>query len=119
MLPILPQVNDGQHQALLLIRPEATDEHQLVALRVWPSNRELQENNTPVWVGNVVYLYREREIPLITYLRTAPSFDTPMEQLHASLMQSDHIGTTLRIRLLPQNQLQANVAVLLAWETSP
>jgi membrane protein DedA with SNARE-associated domain/membrane-associated phospholipid phosphatase len=119
VLPILPQVNDGQHQALLLIRPEATDEHQLVALRVWPSNRELQENNTPVWVGNVVYLYREREIPLITYLRTAPSFDTPMEQLHASLMQSDHIGTTLRIRLLPQNQLQANVAVLLAWETSP
>ena len=116
-LPVLPQVNDGQHQALLLIGPQASGEAQLVALRLWPSNRELQENNTPVWIGNVVYLYREREVPLITYLRIAPNFDTPLGQLHASLMHSKHIGTAERARPAPHNQPQAHEAVLLAWET--
>jgi undecaprenyl-diphosphatase len=118
MLPVLPQVNDGQHQALLLIGPQTTGEAQLVALRLWPSNRELQEDNTPVWIGNVVYLYREREVPLITYLRIAPNFETPLDQLHALLMHSDHIGTTQRARPVAHNQPQAHKAVLLAWETS-
>jgi undecaprenyl-diphosphatase len=117
MLPVLPQVNDGQHQALLLIGPQTTGEAQLVALRLWPSNRELQEDNTPVWIGNVVYLYREREVPLITYLRIAPNFETPLDQLHALLMHSDHIGTTERTRPVAHNQTQAHKAVLLAWET--
>ena len=65
-LPVLPQVNDGRHQALLLIGPHTTGEDRLVALRLWPSNTELLENNTPVWIGSLVYLYRENELPLVT-----------------------------------------------------
>jgi membrane protein DedA with SNARE-associated domain/membrane-associated phospholipid phosphatase len=116
-LPVLPQVNDGQHQALLLIGPYAAGEHQLVALRLWPSNRELQESNTPVWTGNVVYLYREQELPLITYLRTASQFETPLEQLHAALLHSSRIRTAERTRPVQQNQPREHDAVLLAWET--
>ncbi len=116
-LPVLPQVNDGQHQALLLIGPHAAGEHQLVALRLWPSNRELQESNTHVWIGNVVYLYREQELPLITYLRTAPRFDSPLVQLQVSLMQSAHIVTAERVRPALDDQQRAHQTVLLAWET--
>jgi undecaprenyl-diphosphatase len=118
-LPVLPQVNDGQHQVLLLIGPHADSEQRLVALRLWPSDRELQENNTPVWVGNVVYLYREQEIPLITYLRTAPRFDSPLGQLQAALLHSDHIGTAERGRPAQHKQPLVHEAVLLAWEISP
>jgi undecaprenyl-diphosphatase len=115
-LPVLPQVNDGQHQALLLIGPNAADTDQLVVLRLWPSTRELQENNTPVWIGNVVYLYREQEVPLITYLRTASNYDMPLAQLQATLMHSNRIATTERIRPAPQNQPRTHEAVMLAWE---
>jgi undecaprenyl-diphosphatase len=115
-LPILPQVNDGQHQSLLLIGPYAAGTKQLVVLRLWPSNRELQENNTPVWIGNVVHLYREQELPLITYLRTASSYDMPLRQLQATLMHSNHIATTERTRPASQGQPGMHEDVMLAWE---
>jgi undecaprenyl-diphosphatase len=115
-LPVLPQVNDGQHQALLLVGPYAADADQLVVLRLWPSNRELQENNTPIWTGNVVYLYREQELPLITYLRTASSYDLPLGQLQATLMHSKHIATTERTRAASQSHPGRHEAVMLAWE---
>jgi membrane protein DedA with SNARE-associated domain/membrane-associated phospholipid phosphatase len=115
-LPVLPQVNDGQHQSLLLIGPYAADADQLVVLRLWPSNRELQENNTPVWVGNVVYLYREQELPLITYLRTASNYDLPLGQLQATLMYSNHIATTERTRPASQTRPHEHEVVMLAWE---
>ena len=115
-LPVLPQVNDGQHQALLLIGPHTTDTGQLVVLRLWPSNMELQENNTPVWIGNVVYLYREQELPLISYLRTASSYDISLEQLHAALMHSKRIATAERTRPASQTQPRTREVVMLAWE---
>jgi len=118
MLPILPQVNDGQHQALLLIGPQSTGKQRLVALRLWPSDRELKEDNTPVWIGNVVYLYREREVPLITYLRVTPGFDTPLDLFMKELSQVDAINIKLHTRQNADNPDTRKIPVLLGWESA-
>ena len=117
-LPVLPQVNDGQHQALLLIAPYAADTDKLVVLRLWPSNRQLQENNTPVWIGNVVYLYREQQVPLITYLRTAADFNTPLDMFIEVLGEVNAVRIKLQTRQLAGNQAQRKTRVLLAWQAA-
>jgi membrane protein DedA with SNARE-associated domain/membrane-associated phospholipid phosphatase len=117
-LPVLPQVNDGQHQVLLLTGPQAAGEQRLVALRLWPSDRELTEDNTPVWVGNVVYLYREQEVPLITYLRVAADFDTPLDLLVEGLSGVDTVGIKLLTRQPADKQVKRKIPVLLGWESA-
>mgnify|MGYP001825271991 FL=1 len=115
-LPILPQVNDGQHQGLLLVAPLQTDKNRLMILRLWPSDLQLINSNTPVWNGNVAYLLIENEVPLITYLRTGKDFEAPLEQLTKTL------GNSTAIRLLHRNRPVTGLPihwqgnVLLAWE---
>ena len=116
-LPVLPQVNDGEHQQLLLIAPHMPDDSYLTVMRLWPSNQELFSGNTPIWVGNVSKLFVEQKIPLIAYLRTAPDFEGPMQQLHAVLTRLPAIATTLRNRKDAKENPRWNGDVLLAWET--
>ena len=87
-------------------------------MRLWPSNQELVSGNTPIWVGNVSKLFVEQKIPLIAYLRTAPDFEGPMQQLHAVLTQLPAIATTLRNRKNAKENPRWNGDVLLAWETT-
>jgi len=118
-LPILPQVNDGQHQQLLLVAPHGADAAYLTVVRLWPSNRQLIGTNTPIWSGNVSRLFVEQKIPLLAYVRTAPDFDDPVILLHEALRPIPGIATNHRSR-------QVSVAtgsswkgmVLLAWQTS-
>jgi membrane protein DedA with SNARE-associated domain/membrane-associated phospholipid phosphatase len=116
-LPILPQVNDGQHQELLLVAPHSAADSYLTVIRLWPSNHELVSGNAPVWVGNVSKLYIERTIPLIAYLRTAPDFDGPMQQLYAVLRWLPGIATAHRNRNITKENPRWSGDVLLAWET--
>jgi hypothetical protein len=117
-LPLLPQVNDGRHQEMLLIGPQNGERGRLLALRLWPSDRQLLDGNTPVWAGNVAYLYRERDIPFVTYLRTASDFDTPLAQLQESLEQTGRVGMVVRQRAASgaPDTWQGNV--LLAWRSA-
>jgi len=116
-LPILPQVNDGQHQKLLLVAPHSPEDNYLTVVRLWPSNHELFSGNVPVWAGNVSKLYVEQEIPLIAYLRTAPDFDGPAQHLHAVLARLPGIATTQRNRARPKENPRWSGDVMLAWET--
>ncbi|MGB5716384.1 MAG: phosphatase PAP2 family protein, partial [Gammaproteobacteria bacterium] len=117
-LAILPQVNDGRHQELLLVAPHSAQDAFLTVMRLWPSNHELISDNAPVWVGNVSKLYVEQQIPLIAYLRTAPDFDGPMQLLHTVLRQLPGIATTQRDRTFTKENLRWSGEVLLAWETA-
>lgn len=117
-LPVLPQVNDGRHQELLLVAPHSAHDNFLTVMRLWPSNHELISDNAPVWVGNVSKLYVEQQIPLIAYLRTAPDFDGPMQLLHTVLRQLPGIATTQRDRTFPKENPRWSGEVLLAWETA-
>jgi hypothetical protein len=115
-LPILPQVNDGQHQSLLLIAPQQADENRLVVLRLWPSNLQLINSNTPVWSGKLAYLLIEKDLPLITYLRTGSDFEAPLELLSKALGDSATTGLLHRRRPVSGLPIHWQGNVLLAWE---
>jgi undecaprenyl-diphosphatase len=117
-LPVLPQVNDGKHQELLLVAPHNPEDNHLTVIRLWPSDREILPDNLPVWVGNVVYLYPERNLPLISYLRTDTDYETPANHLEDALGHNGLILITRRTRQSIDTQLQWDGHVLLAWEAS-
>ncbi len=50
-LPILPQVHDDRHEALLLAKP--LNEEERLVLRLWPSAITLQPGGEPLYSGNV------------------------------------------------------------------
>ena len=49
-LPVLPQVHDGRHEALLLIHTLPGEKRKFVALRFWSADVIL-DNSDPLWVG--------------------------------------------------------------------
>ena len=115
-LPILPQVNDGQHQGLLLVAPRQTDKERLVILRLWPSDLQLINSNTPVWNGYIAYLLIEKELPLISYLRTGTDFESPLDLLSRALGNSTTTRLLRRQRTVSGLPIPWQGNVLLAWE---
>ena len=116
-LPILPQVNDGQHQGLLLVGPQQPNKNRLIILRLWPSDQQILGNNIPVWTGNVAYLGIEKDLPLITYLTTGKDFETPLLQLTNMLINSQRIHVLQRKRPVTGLPILWQGNVLLAWES--
>jgi membrane protein DedA with SNARE-associated domain/membrane-associated phospholipid phosphatase len=86
-LPILPQVHAGQHQKLTLVKK---DEHKdrITVLRLWPTSVETTDGATRIWVGTVSYLHVDQSLPMISYLRTAPDFDSPLAVLSNALVET-------------------------------
>ena len=82
-LPVLPQVHDGRHEALLLIKPLPRDRR--LVLRLWESNFRLGSGARPLWIGNVSEQQQVRLLQSITYARTAPGFQGPLRQLREDL----------------------------------
>jgi membrane protein DedA with SNARE-associated domain/membrane-associated phospholipid phosphatase len=83
-LPILPQVHAGEGQKLTLVKK---DEHEdrITVLRLWPTSVETSGDATRIWVGTVSYLHVDQSLPMISYLRTAPDFDSPLAVLSNAL----------------------------------
>src|SRR3546814_17575994 len=50
-LPVMPQVNGGEHPAL--VRRLPINDHQQYFLRLWPSHIRLDDGR-PLWVGSVM-----------------------------------------------------------------
>ena len=118
-LPVLPEVNDGRHQVLLMIAPHADGEETLTVLRLWPSDRRLVDRQLRIWTGKVAPLYIEDGPPLISYLRTGNDFVKPVELLGAALRASSVPGilAVRRDGLTGDSYWQGQV--LLAWESAP
>lgn len=115
-LPLLPEVNDGMHQQLLLIGPPGNDDQQLVVVRLWPTNLRLLDGNRAVWIGKVGRLYLEDKLPLITYLRSGPDYSTPLQALESALQQDAGIRMQTHRRNISAPGIQWHGEVLLAWE---
>ena len=64
----------------------------------------------------MVYLYREQEVPLMTYLRTAPDFNTPLDMFIKVLGEVNTVKMKLQTRQIAGNQAQRKTRVLLAWQ---
>ncbi|HEY9198024.1 MAG TPA: phosphatase PAP2 family protein, partial [Gammaproteobacteria bacterium] len=84
LLPVLPQVHDGQHDALRLVRP-ASDGQRLYLLRLWPSHWQLREGAVPVWVGSVSELQVHQQLRLFTYLVNRGDSAEPLEGVQRDL----------------------------------
>lgn len=115
-LPVLPEVNDGKHQSLLLVGPPADDRRRRVVLRLWSSGLQLLDSGQPVWVGKVDYQYLEDSLPLITYLRSAADYSTPLPSLAAALRASPQVRVETRQRQDTAEAIRWQGDVLLAWE---
>lgn len=83
-LPILPQVHDGLHPDLVMVTGP-TDTGSLAVLRLWPIRIRIGNDDTPVWIGNVSWLFAEATPLLLTMLKTGTDFDAPLGQLRRSL----------------------------------
>ena len=118
-LPVLPEVNDGQHQALLLIAPLTTNDNRLTVVRLWPSGRKFMGNQQTIWIGKVASLYLEDSLPLVSYLRSAADYATPLKKLVTALQGNDRIDIQMEHRELSSNEIYWQGDVLLAWELSP
>ncbi len=82
--PILPQIHDGQHEAITLWHRSHVANERLV-LRLWAIPYRLQPGGIPLYVGNVSRLGKITVLPSITLPRTRDDFDTPLTELKAQL----------------------------------
>jgi len=78
LMPVLPQVHNGENEALLMVKM-LPEKPQLLALRLWPSRYRLQPDEVPLYVGNISLL-QPLTMGGITAPRTQKDFDTPMQR---------------------------------------
>jgi membrane protein DedA with SNARE-associated domain/membrane-associated phospholipid phosphatase len=88
-LPILPQVHNGRHEALLMVGPPAQQraaiaENQQLLLRLWNSGIVLEPGDDPLWIGNVT-LQQQQQFLLLRLPVTLPQYDLPRQILMQSL----------------------------------
>lgn len=76
-LPVLPQVHDGRHEALVMTRPDADGRRWV--LRLWPAWRSLEPGAVPLWIGNVGRQERRELVGMLAYPVTADGFDRGVE----------------------------------------
>lgn len=88
-LPVLPQVHDGRHEALIMLGQQAQtgqqrratiDRNRQLVLRLWHSGIVLGPDEHPLWVGNVT-LQAQQQILFLQLPFTLQAYDTPLETL--------------------------------------
>ncbi len=100
-LPLLPQVHDGQHEALALIKVQP-DNRRLV-LRLWPAFIQIQPGTKPLWLGNITEQHKQEVAGIFTFPDTHEAFNRPF-----NILLRESAG-------LPQKQPEAGQAILLLW----
>ena len=92
-LPLLPQVHDGRHEALILLRPlergagrmtGGTEDNRQLVLRLWQSGVVLGPRDEPLWIGYVGSMM-QREILLLRLPVTRQDYDASLEKLMQDL----------------------------------
>jgi len=88
-LPLLPQVHDGRHEALLMLGPagsvQAQAGRQLLVLRLWRSDILLDSPASPLWIGSVT-LQRQRHILFLHLPVMLHQYEAPIDGLIESLV---------------------------------
>lgn len=84
-LPVLPQVHDGMHQALMFRHPAETGRQRII--RLWPTPWRLSQNKTPLplWIGNVSEQGMQSLLGLANAPLTGADFNGPLRFLEQQL----------------------------------
>jgi undecaprenyl-diphosphatase len=78
-LPLLPQVHDGDHESLVLVKQEQG--RQPVLLRLWPARVELLPDRLPLWIGNVSEIHKATVLDFFAFPETGVDFQGPFKLL--------------------------------------
>ncbi len=100
-LPLLPQVHDGRHETLALIKV-LSDERSLV-LRLWPAFVQILPGHQPLWLGNISEQNKQDVAGMFVFPDTMDDLLEPFKML-----LQDTKG-------MPQKQTEADPPVLLLW----
>jgi membrane protein DedA with SNARE-associated domain/membrane-associated phospholipid phosphatase len=83
-LPLLPQVNDGRHEQLLLVHPGREPGRQW-ALRLWRSAIRIPGSGAAIWLGSVTEQRLTRTLRVFSYPQRVDAFDAPLAALVPAL----------------------------------
>jgi membrane protein DedA with SNARE-associated domain/membrane-associated phospholipid phosphatase len=83
-LPVLPQVHQGRHESLAMVKDLTPDRR--VVIRLWDSNLRLDPGHAPLWIGNASIQARVERLGMIAYPVTTSSFDQALEALQNALV---------------------------------
>ncbi len=84
-IPVLPQVHQGRHESLRMVRPAGEpDRLQVLRLRQSDITLDGRDGHQPLWLGSMTYLHPVRMLGL-SVLRTEPDRTVPVAQLTADL----------------------------------
>ena len=86
-LPLLPQVHDGRHESLALVKD--TVDGKRYVIRLWPAHIELTPGQRPLWIGNVSEIHKALTLELFTFPETGDDFHAPF-----ALLLEDSRGLT-------------------------
>jgi undecaprenyl-diphosphatase len=96
-LPVLPQVHDGRHEALIMLGPPENGQQQRggtieddkrPVLRLWRSGVVLDPGEGPLWIGYVT-LQTQRHILFLRLPFALKAYDSALETLMGSLSRSE------------------------------
>ncbi len=90
-MPILPQVNDGRNEALLLTHSLPGSKTNFMALRFWPAD-VVVDTSTPLWIGTLSTMQLRNYLSIIhlpgTVATLAPTYLLPsLSEMYTSLHQ--------------------------------
>jgi len=71
-LPVLPQVHDGRHESLVMVKPDGDGRRWV--LRLWPAWRSFEPGAVPLWIGNVGRQERRELTGTLAYPVTTDGF---------------------------------------------
>jgi hypothetical protein len=77
-LPVLPLLHDGKVDVLRLVQEAGA--HRWV-LRLWPTNLEISENGSRIFVGTVEVQDRRRLVDLVSLPWDSGEYDLPLSVL--------------------------------------
>jgi undecaprenyl-diphosphatase len=87
-LPVLPQVHEGQHEALALVR--SGEPGRRTVIRLWASPYVLTPGRIPLWVGNASIQQREELLGLVSYPVTTDEFPEAFGELEQAVADLPH-----------------------------
>ncbi|MFQ5487615.1 MAG: LssY C-terminal domain-containing protein, partial [Gammaproteobacteria bacterium] len=108
-LPMLPQLHEGRHQSLLLVRPLGG--RQQLVLRLWPADVVLRPDGIPLWIGTVARL-DVRRIGFFTLPVTGTDFDAPLDLLEEDVSMLPRRRARRSLRVTPELQWRGEVLLL-------
>ena len=82
-LPVLPQVHDGRHESLVMVKPDGDGRRWV--LRLWPAWRSLDPGAVPLWIGNVGRQERRELVGMLAYPVTTDGFAQGLQLLTGDL----------------------------------